>query len=231
MPAALEPEEIVLTVEDILKRFGPIPLRRIRQDPSPGTATEADLVRINEREGGLCELVDGILVEKDVGAYESLIAARLIRLIGQFVADNELGEVFAPDGFIKLQPGLVRAPDVSYISSYRLGKIRLNDRRKPYPHVAPNLAVEVISAGNTKKEMERKLSEYFEAGVQLVWFVYPYPEEVKVYTSPKRSRTVKHPQVLGGGRVLPGLEISLATLFGPINDRSTTLRIRKNGGK
>jgi Uma2 family endonuclease len=225
MSAVLETE---LTLADLFARFGPIPDRRIRRDPAPGTATEKDVVRIHDREGRLCELVDGILVEKDVGLYESLIAVRLVQLIGRFLQDQPLGEVFGTDGMMKLQPGLIRVPDVSFVASQRLRKVNIKRRRGPMPRLAPNLAVEVISAGNTKKEMERKLGEYFDSGVQLVWMVYPYEEEVKVYSSPKRSRTRKHPQILDGGRVLPGLQISLAELFAPLNvgdDKSKHFRV------
>jgi Uma2 family endonuclease len=41
------------------------------------------------------------------------------------------------------------------------------------PDLAPDLAVEVLSEGNTKAEMVRKVREYFEAGVRLVWLTDP----------------------------------------------------------
>jgi len=213
-------EEVVeteLTLADLIERFGPIPLRRIRRNPAPGTASERDVEAIHDRENRLYELVDGILVEKDVGLYESLIAVTLSHLIKEFLKGKKLGEVFGADGFMKLRPGLVRIPDVSFVSRERLRRIRIKSRR-PLPRLAPNLAVEVLSAGNTKDEMDRKLVEYFANGVQLVWIIDPIPEEVKVYKSPKRFRTVKHPQRLDGNDVLPGLVISLTDLFECIQD-------------
>ncbi len=62
------------TVADLYRRFGPIPFERIRQDPPPGCGTVDDVVRLNDHEDRLYELVDGILVEKTVGLQESLIA-------------------------------------------------------------------------------------------------------------------------------------------------------------
>ena len=62
-----------MTVADLLELFGPMPAGRIRTSPQPGTATEQDVIDIEERESRLCELVDGVLVEKTAGYYESYL--------------------------------------------------------------------------------------------------------------------------------------------------------------
>ena len=59
------------TAVDLVERFGAIPLNRVRQEPVPGSATEQDVIEIREHEDRLYELVDGTLVEKTVGVYES----------------------------------------------------------------------------------------------------------------------------------------------------------------
>jgi hypothetical protein len=65
------------TLSDLHRRFGPMPARRIRRDPAPGTATVEDVERINAREDRPCGLVDGILVEKTAGLLESFLAIQL----------------------------------------------------------------------------------------------------------------------------------------------------------
>lgn len=70
------------TLADLVHRLGDIPLHRIRMQPPPGTATEFDLVAAGDcREKRLCELVDGVLVEKDMGAFESFLAGIVIQCI------------------------------------------------------------------------------------------------------------------------------------------------------
>src|SRR5580698_1867194 len=76
--------------------LGDVPLERIIIDPPPGTATEADLLRLVERDKRLCELIDGTLVEKPMGFWEGQIAAQLIIILGNFVNPRRLGLVFAP---------------------------------------------------------------------------------------------------------------------------------------
>ena len=71
--------------------LGDIPLSRIVMDPWPGSATEKDLLVFVERDKRLVELIDGTLVEKPMGWFESLIATRLIIALGSFVNPRNLG--------------------------------------------------------------------------------------------------------------------------------------------
>ena len=142
-----------VTVSDLLHQLGDIPPKRVRLQPPPGTATEADVVAVHNREDRLCELVDGVLVEKTMGYYESYIVATLIRLLGNFVVAHDLGIVAGADGMMRLAPGLVRIPDVSFVSWEKLPGRRLP--RQAIPDLVPDLAVEVLSEGNTPREMAR----------------------------------------------------------------------------
>jgi Uma2 family endonuclease len=200
------------TAVDLVERFGAIPLNRVRQDPAPGTATEQDVIEINEHEDRLYELVDGTLVEKTVGVYESYLAVRLLHVLWDFVMRNNLGIVLAPDGMMRLAPGLVRIPDVSFISWHGLPGRRVP--REPIPDLTPDLAVEVISKFNTRQEMERKLQDYFAAGVRLVWYVYHSPRrEVRVYVGPETFSVVREDETLDGGEVLAGFRLALSEFF------------------
>ncbi len=214
MSAILESTAPDWTLGDLYERFGPIPLSRIRRLPEPGTATEDDVLEIHEREGRACELVDGILVEKTMGQYESRLALQIAWLLMNFVNPRKLGSVFGADGFMKLQPGLIRIPDVSFVSKERLKAACLRPGGKIQPLV-PELAVEVLSPGNTKQEMDRKLTEFFQAGVELVWYVDPRAQRVTIYRSEIPSEILQPPAELNGDPVLPGLSISLTELFAP----------------
>ncbi len=200
-----------LTVADVLDLFGPIPAYRVRHQPAPGTATEQDVIDIALHEDRLYELVDGVLVEKTMGSYESYLANLLAYFLTGYVREHDLGYVLTTDGMARLAPGLVRIPDASFISWERLP-----DRRVPRDAIAklaPDLAVEVLSKGNSKKEMTRKLADYFAAGVRLVWYVDPKNATVQCFTSPQDSVLVKAPGSLDGGDVLPGFSLPLKTLF------------------
>ena len=200
------------TLADLLEKFGPMPATRIRSQPPPGTATEVDALFVIEHEGRLCELVDGVLVEKTLGWLESLIAAELIIRLGNFVRENRLGVVTAPDGAVRLAPGLIRIPDVSFFAWARLRGRDLT-KEKRIPDLIPNLAIEVLSSSNTTAEMSRKLDEYFTTGVELVWFLDPIPRAVTVYHAPETSVLIPADGLLDGGLVLPGYSVRVGELF------------------
>ncbi len=85
--------------------------------------------------------------------------------------------------------------------------------RQPLPDLVPDLAVEVLSEGNTRREMEQKLREYVTAGVRLVWYVDPGRQEVHVYTAPKQHEVLAAGHTLHGGEVLPGFTLPVRQLF------------------
>lgn len=199
------------TAEDLFRRFGPISLGRIVFDPVPGTATIEDVVKFDDHKDQLCELIDGTLVRKAVGFYESFIALRIAMLLGQFVAERNLGVVAGEAGMLQLFPDEVRIPDVSFITHARLASSGFPDEAAP--HMAPDLAVEVISRGNTRQEMDQKLREYFEAGSKAVWYVYPKARQVVAYTSPDSFSELNESDTLNGGEVLPGFTLELKSLF------------------
>jgi Uma2 family endonuclease len=215
MPQVTEPAGRVWTAAELAARFGPIPLDRICHEPPPGTATEDDIVRLDALHDRLYELVDGVLVEKTMGTYESYLAAVLLQGLGVFAREHKLGVVLGADGMLRLAPGLVRIPDVSFISFARWSHADV--KRQAIVSLAPDLAVEVVSRGNTPQEMDEKLRDYFDAGVRLVWFIYPELQEAHVFTSPAQRTVLTETDALDGGAVLSGFRLELSELFSAPN--------------
>ena len=210
MATVLESE--VQTMADMLERLGNIPPQRIRFRPAPGQATVDDVLAIRQSEGRLCELVDGVLVEKAMSFKASFLAAELIRFLGNFVTTMKAGIVVGEAGMMRISTGLVRIPDVSFVSWARLPGRRVPD--EPVPFLAPNIAVEVLSPGNTTAEMSRKRDEFFNATVQLVWIVDPDDRTIAVYKSSDEFILLTEVDTLDGGSVLPGFRLELRQLFG-----------------
>ena len=211
MSTAIAYPPSTLTAVDLATRFGAMPVYRIRFDPPPGTATEKDVLAIYQREKRLCELVDGVLVEKTMGLRESYLAVEIVKRLGTFVDQHDLGIVLGADGMARLAPGLVRIPDVSFIPWDQLPG-------RSIPNIAmlkrmPVLAVEVLSPSNTKQEMDRKLRDYFQAGARLVWYVDPAARTATVYVAPDQFTVLQEDQALDGGDVLPGFALPLSELF------------------
>ena len=206
------------TVADLVAHLGGIPAARIRIRPAPGTACEADVLNVYEREKRLCELVDGVLVEKPMGFYESYLAGILLHLLNAYLEENDLGVAAGADGMMRLAAGMVRIPDVSFVTWAKLPGKELP--AEPIPDLVPDLAVEVLSAGNTPAEMERKRAEYLAAGVRLVWLVDPTTRTATVHTAAE-SKVLSADDVLDGGDVLTGFSLRVGDIFRRPQKRST----------
>jgi Uma2 family endonuclease len=208
-PAALR------TVADLLHDLGDIPPERVLMHPPPGTATEADVLALEWREDRLCELVDGVLVEKGMGYRESVLAAALAGFLRTFVVPRNLGLVSGESGMMRLFPGLVRIPDVAFASWDRIPGRRVP--KEPIPGLVPDLAVEVLSKSNTKKEMDRKRGEYFRAGLRLLWLIDPDVRTATIYAGTEEPVVLDESATLDGGDVLPGFTLPLRDLFAELD--------------
>jgi Uma2 family endonuclease len=207
------------TLAEVLHDLGDISLDRIRLPV--GTATEQDVIDAMEAvHKRLYELIDGVLVEKDMGMKESIIACKIGQHLANYSDVDDRGVVFVADGPIRIRVGRIRFPDVGFVSWDRMPGGEIPDT--PICDVIPDVAGEVISKGNTPNEMDRKLKDYFKAGVRLVWFVYPKTQTAVIYTSVTAKKELGRDDSLDGGKVLPGFSLPLKALF-------TRSRKRLNG--
>jgi len=205
-----------MTLEGLLQHIPEVPHDRICIVPLPGTATEDDALHSKERLGFICELIDGTLVRKTVGLYESALAIEISFLIQLFLRKNNLGRVAGSDGPTRLNPGVLKYPDVSFFSWERIRKHPL--KRGSGAVLIPDLAIEVLSKGNTKEEMDRKLQDYFASKVRLVWYIDPKTKTARAWRSLKRCQEVPADGSLDGGDVLPGFKLNLAELFASVDE-------------
>jgi Uma2 family endonuclease len=208
----------VRTIGDLLHRLGDVPAERVRFDPVPGAAT---VQHLSLPENRLCELLDDTLVEKAVGYRESLVAMVLAQVLGAFVRGRNLGLLSGPDGPFEILPGLVRLPDLAFISWDRLPGRSIPE--SPVPGVVPDLVIEVWSQNNSRAEIVRKREEYFRSGVRVVWEIDPRARTVQVFTSLDRVVQLSSNDTLSGEPLLPGFLLPLQELFAELDRQGQVL--------
>ncbi len=159
------------------------------------------------------EVVSGEVVELEpMGAFESVLATFLQQSIIEFLRGNRIGMVFPEvlfllDGATNLQ----RRPDLAFVSHARW-------KNRPVPRtgawdIVPDLAIEVVSPTNRAEEVDRKVTEYFSAGVRLVWVLFPDTERIYIHRSPNQADIIQRAGELDGGDVLPGFRLAVDDLF------------------
>ncbi len=209
---------LTTSLAERLADLGGIPVERVRTNPPPGTATVDDLIRVNSQGSGRCELVDHTLVEKPMGWRESLLAGVLLHWLHSYLDEHNLGVITGADGMTRLFPGVVRGPDVAFVSWDNLP-----DRKLPadaVPDLAPDFVIEVLSLSNTRAEMARKRREYFQGGVRLVWMVDPQTRTIAAYRDNEDVVVVDEDSTISGGDVLPGWSFETAKLFAELERKA-----------
>ena len=159
------------------------------------------------------ELIKGELKQMSpTGDEHGAVTMELAAPLHRYVKLNKLGKVYAAETGFKLEsdPDTVRAPDIAFVKMERLVGA---ERVKGYRCGAPDLAVEVLSPGNTKREMAEKVKDYFEAGGRLIWIISPKRKTVTVYRSLTDVVTLTEKDSLDGGEVVPGFQIPVAEIF------------------
>ncbi|MBI1349276.1 Uma2 family endonuclease [bacterium] len=212
--ASLEIEPVVTTVADLLRDLGDVSPRRVLMSPIPGMAKDGDLLQLIDghgREKRLCELIDGVLVEKSMGWYEARLATLLVLFLESYLEEHDIGFTLGADAPHRLSEQLIRLPDVAFVRYESLPSSQ--ERQSPIANWAPDLAVEVLSPSNTSGEMARKLADYFQHGVKRVWYVDPELRTVQVFQSMTDFRTLTEADILDDAMLLPGFQLSIQEWF------------------
>lgn len=160
------------------------------------------------------EIIDGVKVELPPMSVDSqVLGSRLARHLSNFGIDKNIGEAYVEVLFkLPLKKDRNRRPDVAFVSYARWPKYQPMPDTNAWD-VLPEVCVEVVSPNDMADEVEAKIEEYFQAGVSLVWVVYPRQERFYVYESASRVRRLTRDDTLDGGAVIPGFALPLSELF------------------
>ena len=116
------------------------------------------------------ELIEGVMiVSPPPSDKHARLQLFLVRLLGEFVERNELGEVRGSRTAVELAEDQTFEPDLLFIARER-DEI-LTDKGVFGP---PDLVIEILSYSSAKHDRETKLREYDRAGVKEVWLIDPY---------------------------------------------------------
>lgn len=166
-------------------------------------------------DGDAYELVDGELVERQMGFRSSRIGGRLFRFLDVHCDREQLGWVLPSDVGYQCfpdDPHKVRKPDVSFIRADRLSA---RDEPEGWATLAPDLVVEVISPNDLFEAVAIKVNEYLMAGVLLVWVIDTATQKVYVYRQEGRGEILTDTDELSGEDIVNGFRCRVADLFAP----------------
>ncbi len=173
----------------------------------------ADVLLQMPDDGFRYELVQGELRRMNpAGNVHGRIAARITWRLAQYVEENQLGTVYAAETGFRLSsdPDTVRAPDVAFLSQASVEAVGEVEGFWPG---APDLAVEVVSPGDSYADVEEKVFDWLDAGTKIVVVINPRQRSATVYKSPTDITALAETAVLNGGDAVPGFELLVREIF------------------
>ena len=157
------------------------------------------------------ELVKGeLLTMSPAGEEHGAVIMNLAVPLGQLVKANKLGRVYgAETGFqLESDPDTVLAPDIAFVKTARLGTLS-----KSYRVGAPDLAVEVVSPGESKNKIEKKTERWLQGGALAFWVVNPQMRTVSVCRRNTEIKVLSERDVLSGDDIVPGFGFPVYEIF------------------
>jgi Uma2 family endonuclease len=179
---------------------------------SPPKLLTAEEYRLLPDVGDCSELVQGVVVPMNQpGFRHGKVCGRIMLRLGAFVDDHDLGHMVTNDSGILTErdPDTVRGADVAYYSYARVAK---GEDPVGYPAAVPEIAFEVVSPTNKRRDVMRKVGEYLQVGVNVVCVVDPQFKTVNLHYPELPSATLTADDPLTFAE-LPGFQLPVSKLF------------------
>jgi Uma2 family endonuclease len=164
-------------------------------------------------------VIDGIIGTEGITMVElasgehGVIAMRIGVAMANHAEAKHLGVVMAAGtGFVlDHDPDIVKAPDVAFVLAQRVPKEGFSNS-KPVPF-GPDIAVEVLSEGDSFIDVEDKIQPWLNAGARFVWVVDPRRKTVVSRTVSVGQKVLREGDRISAPEVLPGFELEVSALF------------------
>ena len=144
--------------------------------PKQGDWTESDYFRLPET-NRIVELSEGrLIITPSPTEQHQMVLGNLFVLFKMHIRSKKLGKVLTSPMDVRLYEGVIRQPDIVFMSNEH------NDRTTEELWGVPDLVVEILSKGTIKEDREKKFKEYQNARVQEYWIVDPFKKIIAIYT-------------------------------------------------
>ena len=163
---------------------------------------------VNNRDLRLEQTAEGeLIIMPPTGWKSGNRNSKLTQRLGNWTDADGTGIAFdSSTGYI-LPNGAKRSPDASWVSRERIDA--LNPDPAKFLPMAPDFAVELRSANDDLKTLQKKMQEYIDNGVRLGWLIDPQNQRVEIYRPGKDIEVLLSPISLSGEDVLPGFVLDL----------------------
>ncbi|MBM3213073.1 Uma2 family endonuclease [Candidatus Poribacteria bacterium] len=178
--------------------------------PRQGEWTEEDYFRLPES-NRMIELSKGrLIISPSPTLKHQTISGNLFSLIRNHVRANNLGVVIAAPMDVRLRKGIIRKPDIIFMSNEH------RDRLTNECLGIPDLVVEILSKNNIEEDRKRKFKQYQKAGIPEYWIVDTFQQTVEVFTLENGAYVLSGNYGTGEiaqSKLLAGFQVAVDSVF------------------
>jgi Uma2 family endonuclease len=154
------------------------------------------------------ELVVVALTGGETGRRNIKLSARL----ENWSDSTQLGVAFDSSTGFRLPNGAIRSPDAAWVTLKRWQALT-PDQRKRYVPLCPDFLVELRSLSDEIEEVQAKMQEYLNNGLQLGWLLDPETQIVEIYRAGQAVEKLQQPTSISGETVLPDFVLNLTGIL------------------
>ncbi|MEM9538492.1 MAG: Uma2 family endonuclease [Cyanobacteria bacterium P01_E01_bin.42] len=129
-----------------------------------------------------------------------------------FADQNDLGEVFSSSTGFLLPNGALRSPDAAFIARSRLPE-GWDSGEDEFCEIVPDFVIEIRSKTDSLTQLQEKMKEYIENGVNLGWLIDRTNRRAFVYRADGSITEYPQNATLAGEDVIPGFTLALQRLL------------------
>ena len=157
-----------------------------------------------------------LIVMSPTGGEAGRKNSRLTQQVRNWADRDGTGEVFDSSTVFVLPNGARKSPDVSWLTLDKWNALTLKEK-EGFPPVVPDFVIELVSPSDIKnqryEDLQAKMQEYLDNGVQLGWLIEPSAKTVEIYRPDQQVEVLKNPQTLSGENVLSEFVLDLKEIF------------------
>jgi Uma2 family endonuclease len=151
-----------------------------------------------------------LLIMPPIGGISGSREADFISLLWLWNRQTQLGKVFSSSTIFRLPMGGSRSPDAAWVSNEVWASLTPEAQEK-FPPICPNFVIELRSRTDSLAQLQEKMQEYLDSGLQLGWLINPQAQQVEIYRPQQAVEIVQLPTQLSGENVLPEFILDLST--------------------
>jgi len=179
--------------------------------PNAKPVTYEEWLTMPEVQDAIEEVVNGEIRIMPAPKFQHpIIVQKLLRSLDRQLDETHYFAFSTAFGLIvRTQPLTARVPDVAVLDR---SSVVIKDG---YIHSAPQLAIEVLSPSNSRRELEEKLGDHAAIGVAEVWLISPEARTVEILLL--ENGFLRRSQFLAEGllqpKLFPNVSIDIATIW------------------